>query len=110
MDDIIVTEVNVPEANSLSLDAVRNMIEECSKTEDGESLRTAMSELKVALKANPAACAMLLPEDIGQMVGVLRRMTNKLVLADLSGKKKEAKPKVAITQDQIDNLSAEDLF
>ena len=114
MDEIssnIVTDVSVPETKGLGIEEIKSMIEACGKTEDGESLKFSMDELKVALKANPAACAMLLPEDIGAMVVCLRKMTNKLVIADLDGSKKRAKkddPK--ITQEQIDNLSAEDLL
>jgi hypothetical protein len=113
MEDIIVSDVVVPEVSSLSVEQVQDMIHACSLTEDGESLRGAMTELKSALKANPVACAMLLPEDIGQMTTCLRKMTNREILADLTSggtRKKESKSKVVVTQEQIDNLSAEDLL
>ena len=43
----------------------------------GEDLSSAMSELKGALKQNPNACALMLPEDIGGIVAALQRITGK---------------------------------
>lgn len=104
--------VDVPEAKNLNIEQVRLMIQQCSQTEDGESLKGAMNELKAALKANPAACAMMLPEDVGACVVVLRKMTNKLILEDIHGGKKERakKDQVKISQEQIDGLTADDLM
>jgi hypothetical protein len=45
----------------------------------GEALEGAMKDLKGALLANPAAAAIMLPEDIGEMVAALRRMTGQTV-------------------------------
>jgi hypothetical protein len=113
MDDLAdVIVVEVPEARSLNIDQIRLMIAECGKTEDGESLKRAMNELKAALKANPAACAMMLPEDVGACSQYLRKMTNKLILDDIhgGGKERAKKEKVVIDQNILDGLSVEDLM
>lgn len=108
LKDIVVVEV--PEARNISIEQVRLMIEECSKTEDGEPLRNSMNELKAALKANPAACAMMLPEDVGACVTLLRKMTNKLILDDIHGGKKEREKKKVVSQEEIDGLTVDDLM
>lgn len=43
----------------------------------GEDLSSAMVDLKGALKHNPNACALMLPEDIGGIVSALQRITGK---------------------------------
>ena len=49
-------------------------------------LEGAMKELKVALRDNPAACNLMLPEDIGMLVGYIIRLENKVIV------EAEAKP------------------
>jgi hypothetical protein len=107
MDDII--EVHVAETNNLNVDQIREKINTLSTTEEGISLEKAMAELKVALKENPAACSLLLPEDVGLCVAALRKMTNKGILEELSSKKTK-KDKVVITQEDMDNLTMDDLL
>lgn len=72
--------------NTLSIDALREMIQQLSTTEDGENLKGAMTELKAALRDNPDACALMLPEDIGACVHHLRRMTGQLISAEAAKK------------------------
>lgn len=55
-----------------------------------EDLKGAMDELKQALLQNPAATALLLPEDIGEMVAQLRRITGQ-ACAEAAKPKKEKK-------------------
>jgi len=108
MDDFI--EVTIPETNNLTIDQIRALIEKLETTEEGESLRNAMSELKVALKQNPAACSLMLEEDIGLCVKHLKRMVNKDILAELTEKTRAPKTaKVVLTQDVLDNLTMDDL-
>lgn len=108
MDDIL--EIAIPETNNLNLDQIRDLIGKLSLTEDGTPLEKAMSELKVALKQNPAACSLMLDEDIGKCVTQLMRMTNKGILDELTNKKiKDPTKKIQVTQEQIDNLTMADL-
>jgi hypothetical protein len=45
-----------------------------------EDLKGAMSELKLALRANPEACNLMLPEEIGAMVAALYKTTNQKIM------------------------------
>lgn len=58
-----------------------------------EDLKGAMDELKRALMDNPAACSLMLPEDIGQMVVALRRITGTALVTATKPKSKAAKAK-----------------
>lgn len=89
--------------SNLSAEQIKAMIAQLSVTEDGENLRSAMDDLKKALKANPAACATLLPEEIGAMVSVLKKITGRDIEEAAAGKKKGQKQ----TKIDIHNLSAE---
>lgn len=60
----------------------------------GIDLKNEMGELKTAIKENPQACLLLLPEDIGEMVVQLRRIVGT-ALAVASSKTREKKPKEA---------------
>ena len=57
----------------------------------GENLKGEMQALKRSLLANPAACMLLQPEDIGEMVKNLRRMTG-IALVSATKAKAEKKP------------------
>lgn len=74
--------------DTLTLEEIRGKIAQLSTTETGESLASAMDDLKKALRANPSACAAMLPEDIGEMVRHLSRLNNKILEEDFSGAKK----------------------
>jgi hypothetical protein len=58
----------------LTTEQLQEKIKTLSTTSEGEDLRFAMRDLKKALLANPSACALLGPEDIGEMVKHLKRM------------------------------------
>lgn len=55
----------------------------------GDSLKLEMQSLKKALLQNPAACSLLLEEDIGLAVASLRRMVG-IAVASASAKKTKA--------------------
>lgn len=59
----------------------------------GEDLSAAMIELKQALKHNPNACALMLPEDIGGIVSALQRVTGKYL--EEKGKASTSKKKAS---------------
>jgi hypothetical protein len=89
---------------------IKNKIEALA-TLLGDDLRSAMSELKAALKKNSAATELMLDEDLGKMVVALRRMTN-VVIADAKSPTKKAAGKtkakdVALTADEIAAAFAE---
>ena len=67
-----------------------------------EDLKGAMDDLKKALMQNPAACALMLPQDVGAMVTALRRITGEAVLKE----KKTTKPKAGkmLTQEEIEQI------
>jgi len=87
---------------TLSREQILAKIAQLEVTDEGEPLRGAMDDLKAALKANPAACAAMLPEDIGLMVKHLMRLTGKEIEDTMAGKKSARKPKV-----DLKNLTAE---
>lgn len=58
---------------------------------DGDSLKGEMGSLKKSLLENPAACSLLLPEDIGAAVAALRRMVGIAVASANAPKPSKAK-------------------
>ena len=50
-------------------------------TLEGEDLKKEMVYLKHALKVNPEAANLLLPEEIGEMTKAIYKMTNRVVTA-----------------------------
>lgn len=77
----------------------------------GDELKSGMSQLKKALKENPAACELMLDEDLGKMVVALRRMTGEQLAAATKPPKKIGKtPKakeLVLTKEQIEAAMAE---
>ena len=70
-----------------------------------DDLKPAMDDLKRALMQNPAACSLMLPEDVGQMVAALRRITGQALVAATKAKGKPKVPKLAsMTAEQIAEL------
>lgn len=117
MDEItlnqpLTKEVEIPEV--LTTEQLQAMIRQLSATEDGDSLRGEMDELKRALRANPAACASLLPDDIGQMVDALMKVTGKEIEEDMADKRKTkgstAKVKLDLSDPKVRQEIADDLF
>ena len=54
----------------------------------GDDLKNEMMNLKKALLENPQACMLLLPDEIGQMVSSLRKITG-IAIATASAKTKK---------------------
>lgn len=83
---------------------------------DDDDLAPAMSKLKKALLANPAACLLMLDQDIGKMTIALRRLTQE-ALVDATKEKKAKAPgapkkakttmQVALTEEQMAAVFAE---
>lgn len=64
-----------------------------------EDIKSAMDSLKIALLQNPAAVAIMLPEDIGEMVKALRQITGQAIAE--SSKPKEKKSKKTLTPEEL---------
>lgn len=71
---------------------IQQKIAALSTIESGDSLKDAMSELKLALRQNPEAANLLLPEEIGELVRHLRKITaTEIVQAEGADKNKAVK-------------------
>lgn len=68
---------------------------------DGDNLENEMSALKLALLENPAACQLLMPEDIGMMVSNLQRIVSISAIMAAEDKKKPKKEKQKFTQEEM---------
>ena len=94
-------------------------IEEGSSTEEiksridrlaslsGLDLKLAMDGLKALILANPSACTQLLPEDVGDMVSALRKMTSNEKAAVMAAPKRASSKKEApsiLAPDDLDAL------
>lgn len=65
-------------------------------------LKFEMDDLKQVLIKNPAACALLLPEDIGQAVAAIKKImtnTSAAALAEKPSSRRTGKTKVDLTLD-----------
>lgn len=79
----------------ITVEEIQEKIKLLSTTEDGEHLKNAMSELKVALRANPEAANLLMPEEIGELVKHLRKITaTEIVVANDKDRNREVKKAV----------------
>lgn len=83
---------------------IKQRIAMLGSIEEG-ALKSEMDELKRILKATPQACQYLLPEELGECVRALRRMTDNRVAQDLG----RARPKKAAKEPVVPKLTAEDL-
>lgn len=67
-------------------------------TLEGFDLKQAMDGLRSLILANPSACSLLLPEDVGDMVTALRKMTGNtkaaMMAAPKRGGRKAAAPAI----------------
>lgn len=61
-----------------------------------DNLKGAMAELKTALKFNPEAANLLLPEEIGQLTAAIYRMTEQIVIKEAAKATVKASKKVDI--------------
>lgn len=94
------------------------VIEEGSSTEEiksrierlaslsGLDLKLAMDGLKSLILANPSACTQLLPEDVGDMVSALRKMTSNEKAAVMAAPKRASKKEAPsiLAPDDLDAL------
>ena len=87
-----------------SLDLIKARITELQNM-NGLDLSLAMDGLKTLILANPSACSQLLPEDVGDMVSALRRMTGNSKAAAQAAPTKGRKAKATAMLD-ADDLSA----
>ena len=87
-----------------SLDLIKARISELQNM-NGLDLSLAMDGLKTLILANPSACSQLLPEDVGDMVSALRRMTGNSKAAAQAAPTKGRKAKAPAMLD-ADDLSA----
>ena len=110
----MITESNevtiLPLEASVTAQQIKDMISLLSQTEDGEPLKDAMTKLKQALKENPVACAMLLPEEIGECVRHLMKVTGRDLEMQASGKGREKKPKFDFSDEKALKDLEDDLF
>lgn len=113
IDKILNEQMTAPaeSVTIISIEEIRNMIAQLGQTEDGEPLKNAMSRLKKGIKDNPEACALLLPEDIGDMVKALYRMTDRdlEIATDKANKRKPAKSKIDLSDAKIQQEILDDL-
>lgn len=68
----------------------------------GTDLKEEMSDLQVVLLQNPAACSLLVPEDLGMAVAAIKRMVSVAVAAKekpAAKKTKAASVQVALDMD-----------
>ena len=94
----------------VTVEEIKAMIGQLSVTEEGEPLKNAMVELKKAIKENPAACTVLLPEDIGAMVKALYKLTDRdLEQAVEKTNKKGKKTKVDLSDPKVQQEILDDL-
>lgn len=94
------------EVESSTTEEIRTRIERLADMPELD-LKQAMDGLKALILANPSACAQLLPEDVGDMVTALRRMTNNTVAAALAPAKRgraATKKEPILAADDLDAL------
>ena len=106
---VVAAEAAISEIEESSTTAeIKERIERLT-TLDGFDLKQAMDGLKALILANPSACSLLLPEDVGDMVTALRRMTGntkaELMAAPKRGGRKAAAPAKTLAPDDLDALS-----
>ncbi len=81
----------------ITLDDVRAKIKKLSNIE-GEDLKREMTYLKHALRVNPEAANLLLPEEIGEMVQSIYKLTNKVVAAQAAKATVSKSKKIDVTK------------
>jgi len=70
----------------------------------GEDLKGAMGDLKRALKANPEACNLLLPEEIGALVSALYKTTNQKIMIENTKATIKVSKKVDLSKVDLNQL------
>jgi hypothetical protein len=74
---------------------------------DGDSLQGEMVDLKKSLLENPAACSLLLPEEIGELVTTIRRMTGVAIAEANAPKERTPRAKKSTTKLTAAELQAQ---
>lgn len=82
-------------------------IDELVGMSPSNELTSGMASLKRSLMANPAACELMLDEDIGKMVTILRRIVGEEITAVKEGKAKPGRKPKAI---ELKDMSADDIM
>lgn len=106
-------KVLTAEDSAVAYQKLHDLIYQLALTEDGEPLKQEMQNLKRALLENPTACALLLPEDIGEMVKHLMKITGRdlEMQQSESSKKKGNKPaKIDFSDPKVLEELEKDLF
>lgn len=116
---VVISSEVIKLSNQAALaDKASEAIEEGSSTEEiksridrlaslsGLDLKLAMDGLKSLILANPSACTQLLPEDVGDMVAALRKMTSNEKAAVMAAPKRASSKKAAPTVLAPDDLDA----
>jgi len=93
----------------ITVDEIKAKIANLSTIPDMPNLKNAMNDLKRALRQNPAACNLLLPEDIGQMVQHLYKVTNTVVLQAKAKDLNKAAKKVDLNDPNVINKAMDEL-
>lgn len=117
---VVISSDVIKLSNQVALaDKASEAIEEGSSTEEiksridrlaslsGLDLKLAMDGLKSLILANPSACTQLLPEDVGDMVAALRKMTSNEKAAVMAAPKRASSKKAApsiLAPDDLDAL------
>ncbi len=88
--------MNENEQLALEIQGRIKQLEELS----GAEIKTEMDDLKVVLLKNPAACQLLLPEDIGMMVACIKKlMSGAKTLAEIKKPTSRKKPQIDLSAD-----------
>lgn len=92
----------------ISVEEIRSKIKTLTDI-PAANLKDAMSELKKALRLNPAACNLLLPEEIGAMVQHLYKVTNTQVVVAKGKDAVKAAKKVDLSDPNVINKAMDEL-
>lgn len=82
----------------ITIEDIRSRISLLSTTNEGEPLKLEMNKLKAALKHNPEAANLLLPEEIGEMVKAIYKLTNRVAVNQTTAKTTRVAKKIDLSQ------------
>lgn len=92
----------------ISVDEIREKIKKLTDIPEA-NLKDAMVDLKKALRLNPAACNLLLPEEIGLMVQHLYKVTKTQVVVAKSKDVVKTAKKVDLSNTDLVNKALDEL-
>lgn len=94
----------------LALKDIKDKIEEITTIKgDKDLLKNGIKTLQKALLENPSAVNLMLPEDIGAMVSLIRQYTGKEVIEDQAKKSVSRAKKLDLSPEAVDQLLNEEL-